>query len=206
LEETEEAKESEETDDPFDELLGFLGFFGCVGILSSVTNLLFIRTYSYISPRSPMSPRIPLYATLTLLTLALLTACEIATDRLQDRTAAEEYIRANITQLSTQPAVLGGTFYVTDIQWADDGTATVKYEDNHIALVGETKIDSSVPVTVAILTNVREDVPPPSSQPGRAPAKEGEFCGGIAAFQCEEGLTCKLDGTYPDAGGVCVKK
>jgi len=40
---------------------------------------------------------------------------------------------------------------------------------------------------------------------GRDNAKEGEFCGGIAAFQCEEGLRCQFDGTYPDAGGVCVK-
>ncbi|HIH19043.1 TPA: hypothetical protein HA225_03625 [Candidatus Micrarchaeota archaeon] len=33
----------------------------------------------------------------------------------------------------------------------------------------------------------------------------GEFCGGIAAFQCEPGLTCVLDGNYPDAGGICQK-
>ncbi|GEM_PF-3219745 len=36
-------------------------------------------------------------------------------------------------------------------------------------------------------------------------AKEGEFCGGIAAFQCAKGLECKYDGSYPDAGGKCVK-
>lgn len=37
--------------------------------------------------------------------------------------------------------------------------------------------------------------------------KEGAFCGGIAAgaFQCCEGMTCKLDGNYPDAGGTCAK-
>ncbi len=34
---------------------------------------------------------------------------------------------------------------------------------------------------------------------------EGGFCGGIAAFQCNAGLVCKLDGTFPDAGGKCVK-
>ena len=38
---------------------------------------------------------------------------------------------------------------------------------------------------------------------------EGKFCGGIAANlpenQCPEGFSCKLDGKYPDAGGVCVK-
>lgn len=36
--------------------------------------------------------------------------------------------------------------------------------------------------------------------------KEGEMCGGIAAFRCCDGLVCKLDGDYPDAGGKCVKK
>ena len=38
---------------------------------------------------------------------------------------------------------------------------------------------------------------------------EGKFCGGIAANlpenQCPEGFSCKLDGKYPNAGGVCVK-
>jgi hypothetical protein len=31
-----------------------------------------------------------------------------------------------------------------------------------------------------------------------------KFCGGIAAIACPSGLECKLDGTYPDAGGHCV--
>ncbi len=29
------------------------------------------------------------------------------------------------------------------------------------------------------------------------------FCGGIAGFECPEGMWCKLDGNYPDAGGTC---
>lgn len=32
----------------------------------------------------------------------------------------------------------------------------------------------------------------------------GMFCGGIAAMRCPYGYYCKLDGTYPDAGGKCV--
>lgn len=36
-------------------------------------------------------------------------------------------------------------------------------------------------------------------------SSEGEFCGGIAAIRCPDGYTCKLDGTYPDAGGKCYK-
>ena len=36
-------------------------------------------------------------------------------------------------------------------------------------------------------------------------AGEGGFCGGIAGIRCRSGLDCKLDGNYPDAGGVCMK-
>ena len=32
------------------------------------------------------------------------------------------------------------------------------------------------------------------------------MCGGIAGFQCQENLSCKLDGNYPDAAGTCVKQ
>lgn len=42
---------------------------------------------------------------------------------------------------------------------------------------------------------------------GECPIKKsklGEFCGGIKAFECANGLKCQLDGSYPDAGGVCV--
>lgn len=59
-------------------------------------------------------------------------------------------------------------------------------------------------------------VPPNGNDPGAIPAQngsggpnkvaaEGEFCGGIAAFQCASALECKYDGSYPDAGGICVK-
>lgn len=34
----------------------------------------------------------------------------------------------------------------------------------------------------------------------------GQFCGGIAGVACPSGYNCKLDGTYPDAGGTCVLK
>lgn len=33
-----------------------------------------------------------------------------------------------------------------------------------------------------------------------------KFCGGIAAIKCPAGQKCKLSGTYPDAGGKCVKE
>lgn len=33
----------------------------------------------------------------------------------------------------------------------------------------------------------------------------GTFCGGIAGKLCPSGYSCKLDGSYPDAGGTCIK-
>lgn len=42
----------------------------------------------------------------------------------------------------------------------------------------------------------------PTSVPGAA--AKGEFCGGIAAITCAGGLDCRLSGSYPDAGGICV--
>ena len=36
------------------------------------------------------------------------------------------------------------------------------------------------------------------------PEPEPIFCGGIAGFPCPDGMTCQLDGDYPDAGGHCV--
>ncbi|KAL2943689.1 Trypsin inhibitor 2 [Bienertia sinuspersici] len=33
--------------------------------------------------------------------------------------------------------------------------------------------------------------------------KSGEFCGGIAGFECCKELECILEGDFPDAGGEC---
>jgi hypothetical protein len=49
--------------------------------------------------------------------------------------------------------------------------------------------------------------PPPVSH--RAPVAEGGMCGGIAGFQCGEGLTCQMQPgqcrTVADASGICRK-
>lgn len=45
-----------------------------------------------------------------------------------------------------------------------------------------------------------------STDTTRPLAQEGEFCGGIAGFQCDTGLTCEYEGSYPDAGGTCMKE
>ncbi len=53
---------------------------------------------------------------------------------LTEQELVEAYIRDNISQLSPQKEVLGGSFYVTAIEFVDAQTCLVDYEDGHIAL------------------------------------------------------------------------
>lgn len=46
----------------------------------------------------------------------------------------ENYLRKNISNLSPEKEVLGGTFYVTKISWQKNREAWLEYEDGHIAL------------------------------------------------------------------------
>lgn len=46
--------------------------------------------------------------------------------------------------------------------------------------------------------------PTPTPVTTATPATTPGFCGGIAGIPCPAGFTCRLDGNYPDAGGVCV--
>lgn len=57
-------------------------------------------------------------------------------DSLQSVQTVEEYVADNISTLSPEKEVLGGTFYVTNIE-AQDGSGTVEYEDGHIALTAD---------------------------------------------------------------------
>lgn len=48
----------------------------------------------------------------------------------------ENYIKENISTLSPEEAVLGGTFMVTSVTFFNDNEVLVDYEDGHIALSG----------------------------------------------------------------------
>ncbi|MBT3292883.1 hypothetical protein HN512_04980 [Candidatus Peregrinibacteria bacterium] len=52
----------------------------------------------------------------------------------KEKQAAEIYIKNMISDLSPEKEVLGGTFYVTNIEW-ENSKVTVTYEDGHIELV-----------------------------------------------------------------------
>lgn len=75
----------------------------------------------------------------------------------QREALVEEYIRENISTLSPEPEVLGGTFYVTEIEFAGEGGGVVEYEDGHIALVAEFQYEVSAEGEVEVaLTGVEE--------------------------------------------------
>ncbi len=48
-----------------------------------------------------------------------------------------DYIKNNISSLSPEAEVLGGTFYVTNIEKIGDNVFYLEYEDGHIALSAE---------------------------------------------------------------------
>jgi hypothetical protein len=162
--------------------------------------------------------RIGAFAALSFLTLTILTACSPSA---KDHAAAEAYIRAHVAELSPTPAVLGGTFRVTRIDWQDDDTAIVSYEDGHVALKGRTDVakdDDGVTASSFVIVNAGSESTSSSSvwsassgsgstssAAERPRAKEGELCGGIAGIQCDVGLMCLYDGAYPDAAGKCSK-
>jgi len=56
---------------------------------------------------------------------------------MKDRVVFEKYLMDNISSISPQKEVLGGKFYVTTIDWTNDRSGMVAYEDGHIALRAE---------------------------------------------------------------------
>lgn len=64
------------------------------------------------------------------------TSTSSETETLPSDDAVIEYVRDNISELSPQKEVLGGTFFVTKIT-VDNGTGTVEYEDGHNAFTAD---------------------------------------------------------------------
>lgn len=62
----------------------------------------------------------------------------------------EEYLRENISELSPEKEVLGGKFYITEIEFIAGDSCLVDYEDGHIALQAE--------VNFQILENNQVDI------------------------------------------------
>lgn len=78
----------------------------------------------------------------------------------QKEELVSSYIEGNISQLSPEPEVLGGTFYVTNIEFSGPNSGTVEYEDGHIALVADFEYSlNEEGIDHVELTNVRENRP-----------------------------------------------
>lgn len=72
----------------------------------------------------------------------------------------ESHVRANISTLSPEPEVLGGTFYVTEITVNEQSqSGTVSYEDGHIALEATFAYRTNAQGEVEITSFVVEEQP-----------------------------------------------
>lgn len=78
----------------------------------------------------------------------------------------EDYIRENISSLSPEEEVLGGSFYVTSVDFEDENSCLVEYEDGHIALKARAEFEVSSDEQVEITSfqviepeeNVQEEI------------------------------------------------
>ena len=52
----------------------------------------------------------------------------------EEKLAVEKYLRENISNISPIKEVLGGKFYITKINWTENNSGTVEYEDGHILI------------------------------------------------------------------------
>lgn len=52
-----------------------------------------------------------------------------------------EYLKKNISTLSPEKEVLGGTFYITSIDFLDKNNLIVDYEDGHVAFTAKVTYD-----------------------------------------------------------------
>src|SRR3989338_5527766 len=76
------------------------------------------------------------FALVTFIFLALLFIFPGAPTPNKNLLSVKSYVSRNISNLSPEKAVLGGSFYVTKIR-AEEGRGVVEYEDGHIALVAD---------------------------------------------------------------------
>ncbi len=60
-----------------------------------------------------------------------------------DKSQVEGYIRGNISELSPEEAVLGGSFHVSSMEFISPKALIVNYEDGHIALSARAEFDIS---------------------------------------------------------------
>jgi ubiquitin-protein ligase len=91
------------------------------------------------------------------------------------------YLENNISVLSPEEAVLGGTFYVTTVSFPEENVAIVNYEDGHIALTA--KADFSVNSSNEVEINLFELIPD-----GSTVERNGNNDADICVDMCGDGV------------------
>lgn len=62
----------------------------------------------------------------------------------EERELVSIYLQENLSIISPEPEVLGGTFYPTRIEFTGDNAGVIDYEDGHIALTALFTYDISL--------------------------------------------------------------
>lgn len=70
---------------------------------------------------------------------------------LDDKEIISDFIKTNISDLSPEKEVLGGKFYVTEIEFVSNTLLKVDYEDGHIALVADVEFNFSIDKEIEII-------------------------------------------------------
>lgn len=77
---------------------------------------------------------------------------------IETQNSVADYIRNNIGQLSEEPAVLGGSFYVTYIKFLSPESCLVSYEDGHIALQALAEFKVTADNNIEILSFTKQEL------------------------------------------------
>ncbi|MGE5298014.1 MAG: hypothetical protein ACM3KM_02540 [Acidobacteriaceae bacterium] len=97
------------------------------------------------------------------------------------------------------------TLVVTkDMVQALSGISSSWKESEILKVPGAISREKSDELFKEILSTLLLEAAPNGNLTEKEDKVSGSFCGGIAGFSCPDGYSCKYDGTYPDAGGVCV--
>jgi hypothetical protein len=99
----------------------------------------------------------------------------------EEQGAVTTYLENNISVLSPEEAVLGGTFYVTTVSFPEENVAIVNYEDGHVALTA--KADFSVNSSNEVEINLFELTPD-----GSTVERNGNNDADICVDMCGDGV------------------
>jgi len=116
-----------------------------------------------------------------------------------EQTAVEDYLRANIKNIATDKAVLGGTWYVVSLELNTDvNTGRVVYEDGHIQSAGTFSYNFDNTNSAVVIENFKVVSNPPSPSPSPISAT------GVVSGRVTLSPICPVERIPPDP--ACAPK